>query len=834
VTEAVSPPAAGRPTDGGGTAPPARADGVTLIGEMQGSGYRVPPALARRADGQTVQLTPLLYATLSALDGRRSYAEVASVVAAATGRPVSEDNVRTLVDKLRPMGLAALEDGSQPGLKRSNPLLGLRFKVQVTDQEKTRRLTAPFAALFHLAVVLPVLAVFGWICWWVLFEKGLASATHDAFARPGLLLAVFGVTVLSAGFHEFGHAAAARRGGASPGVMGAGLYLVWPAFYTDVTDSYRLGRGGRLRTDLGGLYFNAIVAVLTVGVWWVTHHDAILLLVATQILQMLRQLLPFVRFDGYHVLADLTGVPDLFQRIGPTLRSLVPFRAAHPQAQALKPWARVVVTAWVLTVTPVLIASALLMVLALPRLVGTAWASAQAQQDQMAAAFGDGDVVGALARGLAMIVVVLPIGAFAFILLRLVRQVGGGVWRHTRGRPLRRGLAGVTALALVSGLVWAWWPSEERYRPVQAYEGGTLTDLVSLAGSETDLAVGSRGTGTVMWPEGSELPTREHPQLAAVLVPTGASTDDSGTDVATSAVEPIETDEEPAAPGAEPGEDTGAPPEADEAPGDGGPAPAEPGTWIFPFDEPLAPDEGDTQALAVATTDDTATYAVAFALVWADGDEPVDNTNEAYALASCDNCAAIAVAFQVVLVVDEANAVAPQNISVAVNYNCTSCLTYSLAVQLFVTLDRPLGEAAVRAVEDLWQEIQAYGETIAQVPLDQIQSQLTAYEEQILAIIEEDQGPLTEPVATSTATPSNEASPSAPAEAPADPAASPPGSTAVETTAPEESPAVEDSPSPSVAPSTAPPTVAESPSPATGTGSPDPTATTGPTDTASP
>ena len=48
-----------------------------------------------------------------------------------------------------------------------------------------------------------------------------------------------------------------------PGVMGAGLYLVWPAFYTDVTDSYRLGRAGRLRTDLGGLYFNAIVVVAT-------------------------------------------------------------------------------------------------------------------------------------------------------------------------------------------------------------------------------------------------------------------------------------------------------------------------------------------------------------------------------------------------------------------------------------------------------------------------------------------------------------------------------------------------------------------------------------------
>ena len=105
------------------------------------------------------------------------------------------------------------------------------------------------------------------VTWWVFFERGLAPAAYDAFQRPQLLLLVFVVTVLSGGFHEFGHAAAARYSGADPGVMGAGVYLVWPAFYTDVTDSYRLGRGGRIRTDLGGLYFNAVVVVLTFA-WW--------------------------------------------------------------------------------------------------------------------------------------------------------------------------------------------------------------------------------------------------------------------------------------------------------------------------------------------------------------------------------------------------------------------------------------------------------------------------------------------------------------------------------------------------------------------------------------
>ena len=63
-----------------------RADGVALIGEMAGSGYRVPPSLVRRADGQTIQLTPLLYATLHEIDGRRSPAEVAAAVSESTTR----------------------------------------------------------------------------------------------------------------------------------------------------------------------------------------------------------------------------------------------------------------------------------------------------------------------------------------------------------------------------------------------------------------------------------------------------------------------------------------------------------------------------------------------------------------------------------------------------------------------------------------------------------------------------------------------------------------------------------------------------------------------------
>src|SRR6478672_4986743 len=332
----VGSPAGGPTTAGGGGEVLHRAEGLELLGEIPGSGYRQAPALARRADGQVITLTPLLHQTVAAIDGRRDVAEVAATVSDSSGRLVRPDAVRQLVDAtLRPLGLLRRADGGEPELRRANPLLALRARKMITDPAITRRITTPFAVLFTPFVAIPAVLAFLAVSAWVLFREGLAAAPAQAFHFPSLFLVVVVVTVLSAGFHEFGHAAAAQRGGATPGVMGFGFYLFWPAFYTDVTDSYRLGRGGRLRTDLGGLYFNAIVAVITVGVWWVTGYDAILLLVATQILQMLRQLLPFVRFDGYHVLADLTGVPDLFARIGPILRSLVPGRPAHPDAQAL-------------------------------------------------------------------------------------------------------------------------------------------------------------------------------------------------------------------------------------------------------------------------------------------------------------------------------------------------------------------------------------------------------------------------------------------------------------------------------------------------------------------
>jgi putative peptide zinc metalloprotease protein len=739
-----------------------RAEGLDLLGALDGSGYRAEAFLVRRADGQTIQLTALLYRLLELLDGSRTPPDLAADLSAAVDRTVSVDDIEHLTAKLTDLGLL---HGSAPEvLPSSNPLLALRWKVVASDPATTRRLTGPFAALFHPAVLWPVLAAFVCVCWFVLVDKGLASATHQAFTRPGLLLAVFALSVLSAGFHELGHAAACRFGGAQPGAMGAGLYLVWPAFYTNVDDSYRLNRRGRLRVDLGGLYFNAVVAVAVTGLWLATGQDALLLGVATQLLQMVRQLAPVVRADGYHILADLTGVPDLFSHLGPTVRRVLPSQWGTPSPLTRK--ARLLVTAWVLVVVPVLLSLMLTAILLLPRLIATAWTSGQALVTRLGDNAQHADILGVGADLLQLLALLLPVVGTGYLAVSVSRRTSTRAWTATQDRPVARTAFLAAASVLLAALAWAWWPTGQ-YVPVRGDERGTVTSLVSSSRPASATTSGSRQLALAMVPRGAA--AADHPVLLVIKDGSGLRS------IVTSG---------------------------------NGHAPA--AAKAFPFALPTRPGPGDTQALAVNDTDGSVVYDVSYALVTVTDGAPVTSSNTAYALASCTACTTVAVSFQVVLVVGHSSIVAPVNAAVAANGACVRCLTTAMAVQLVVSISAaPPADVQTRLDAAL-----AGLDGVEGLDPAVIYQRVQQIETQVVTILQ-DAGLLTTTptpagTAVATATPTGSAAASATPE----PVSSDPSQTA----SPSVSPSSSASPSPSAAPTrTAAPTAAPS---ATATASP--------------
>ena len=462
--------------------PPRLTDGTELLGELEGSAFKESPHMARRADGQIVQLPPILYELARRLDGERQYDDLASQMTESLRRELEPDDVRFLVtEKLAPLGVVATDGGEAP--QKADPLLALRLRTAVVPPRLVRALTTIFRPLFFPPVLIAALAGFVAFDVWLFSQHGIAQSVRAALYQPAVLLLLFGLVVLAATFHEFGHAAGTKYGGAEPGAMGVGIYIVWPAFYTDISESHRLGRGGRLRADLGGVYFHALFILALGGVFALTGYEPLLLVAVLLQVEMVRQMLPLLRFDGYYVVSDLVGIPDLFLRLKPILLSLVPGRGTHPKVAELKTWARIVVTVWVLLVIAAMAFYLSMMAVAAPRIVATAWDSFQTHLSRVQSSWSSGDTLRAVLSAIQLVALSLPALGITYTAIMFGRRFVRG-WRALSGRPIARALLVTGALGLITLLAYLWAPREQ-YRPITPHERWTAAEITRAAASRS-------------------------------------------------------------------------------------------------------------------------------------------------------------------------------------------------------------------------------------------------------------------------------------------------------------------------------------------------------------
>src|SRR5580704_17669155 len=445
------------PADAPGLAgPPRLAEGVELLGEYQGSGYSQPPSLVRRPDGQVIQMSPLLYRVACRIDGSRDPAAIAGLVSADLGRSLTAEQVSYLITtKLLPLGIVAA-GGAPAAPPKARPLLALRARGTLLPERAANAAGTLLRPLFRWPVVVAVVGSVLAVDYWLFAVHGLGGGLQQVLRDPVDLLIVLGLTLVSAMFHECGHAAGCRYGGARPGRIGVGIYLVWPSFFTDVTDSYRLSRAGRLRTDLGGVYFNLIFMLGLAGCYAATSDQLLLLVIALTHLEMLEQLLPFVRFDGYFILSDLIGVPDLFARIAPVLRSAVSRGRPDPRVTGLRRGTRIVVTAWVACVIPLLTFTLGYLLLYLPAIDRALWRSASMSAHLLTTAAAGHRYALTAVDAVDIALVTLSLAGSLYLVTGLARRLTALGVRWSAGRPGRRLLSAGTGLAVIAALAAFW------------------------------------------------------------------------------------------------------------------------------------------------------------------------------------------------------------------------------------------------------------------------------------------------------------------------------------------------------------------------------------------
>lgn len=148
------------------------------------------------------------------------------------------------------------------------------------------------------------------------------------FFGPDNLLLLLVVFVLVKLLHEAGHAIAARYYGAECHEAGIMFMLLTPIFYTNVSDAWMLDRRSRLLITSAGILVECFVASVAAILWFFAAPGIFKALLANSMVictfgTILFNGNPLLRYDGYFLLVDAVGQPNLAQRSSHRVRLLL-------------------------------------------------------------------------------------------------------------------------------------------------------------------------------------------------------------------------------------------------------------------------------------------------------------------------------------------------------------------------------------------------------------------------------------------------------------------------------------------------------------------------------
>jgi putative peptide zinc metalloprotease protein len=291
--------------------------------------------LRDRSSGRSFRFAPSTYDVIGQLDGQRSIQQIWETVLSRYGDDApGQDEVISLLGRLHSADLlqADLPPDTEELLRRHRNHQEKAWKQNYGNPLRIRfRLFDPDRLLVKLLpVVGPVFGRIGALLWLVaIAAAGVLAARHwpelAAHARervlaPYNLVLIYFTYPLVKALHEFGHAFAARRWGAEVHEMGIMLLVLMPVPYVDASATAVFSRARQRATvAAAGIMVELLLAALALFLW-LSLEPGLLRDIAFNVMLIggVSTLLfngnPLLRFDGYYILVDAVGIPNLAPR----------------------------------------------------------------------------------------------------------------------------------------------------------------------------------------------------------------------------------------------------------------------------------------------------------------------------------------------------------------------------------------------------------------------------------------------------------------------------------------------------------------------------------------
>lgn len=277
------------------------------------------------------------YALAALFDGRRSVAEVRAEFLRLYPHTALAQSAEGLTQRITAFAsellLAGFLEATAAGVRhqmarekmRRKPvgpwgwfMKALFLKLPLWDPDRVlTRMERPLRALWSWPGFIISLVIFaGGLAVFVFNYPRIEPSLNNFLTLPNLA-AIWVLTMVVKIIHEFGHGLTCKHYGGEVHEMGAMVIVLSPFLYADVTDSYLFPKKRhRVLVAAAGIYVELIIAAIATLLWAVsqpgpTQQLLFNLMLITSVWTVVFNANPLMKFDGYYMLTDLVGVPNL-------------------------------------------------------------------------------------------------------------------------------------------------------------------------------------------------------------------------------------------------------------------------------------------------------------------------------------------------------------------------------------------------------------------------------------------------------------------------------------------------------------------------------------------